>query len=182
MCAVAKTIVLGVTGSIAAYRAADLCSALSKEEGLQCRVAMTRWATRFVGELTFTTLTQNPVITDDNIGDYADRPEHLALGDLADLFLVAPASANIIGKMAHGIADNIVGTTYLSVTCPVVVAPAMNVRMLEHPAVQNNLGILRERGVRIVDPEEGVLACGDYGKGKIASTETLLGVIREMLT
>ncbi len=182
MCTVAKTIVLGVTGSIAAYRAADLCSALNKEEGLQCRVAMTRSATRFVGELTFTTLTQNPVITDDNIGDYADRPEHLALGDLADLFVVAPATANIIGKMAHGIADDIVGTTYLSVTCPVVVAPAMNVRMLEHPAVRANLGILRERGVRIVDPEEGVLACGDYGKGKIASTETLLGVIREMLT
>jgi len=177
---VAKTVVLGVTGSIAAYRAADLCSAFRKER-VECRVVMTRCARQFVGELTFTTLTGRPVITDDNLGDLADRPEHLALGDVADVFLVAPATANAIGKMAHGIADDIVATTYLSVTCPVVVAPAMNVRMWEHATVQENLGLLKGRGVRVVEPDEGFLACGDYGKGRLAATESILAVVRELL-
>jgi len=177
---VAKTVVLGVTGSIAAYRAAELCSALRKE-GLDCRVVMTRCAQQFVGPLTFTTLTQHPVITDDNLGDYADRPEHLALGDVADVFVVAPATANILGKMARGIADDIVGTTYLSVTCPVLVAPAMNVRMWEHPAVQENLSILKGRGDRIVEPDEGFLACGDTGKGRLASPAAILEAIRSTL-
>jgi len=177
---VAKTVVLGVTGSIAAYRAADLCSAFRKE-GVGCRVVMTRCARQFVGELTFATLTARPVITDDNLGDLADRPEHLALGDVADVFLVAPATANAIGKMAHGIADDIVATTYLSVTCPVVVAPAMNVRMWEHATVQENLGLLKGRGVRVVEPDEGFLACGDYGKGRLAATESILAAVRELL-
>jgi phosphopantothenoylcysteine decarboxylase/phosphopantothenate--cysteine ligase len=177
---VAKTVVLGVTGSIAAYRAADLCSAFRKE-GTQCRVVMTRCARQFVGELTFATLTARPVITDDNVGDLADRPEHLALGDVADVFLVAPATANAIAKMAHGIADDIVATTYLSVTCPVVVAPAMNVRMWEHATVQENLGLLKGRGVRVVEPDEGFLACGDYGKGRLAATESILATVRELL-
>jgi len=177
---VAKTVVLGVTGSIAAYRAAELCSLLRKER-LACRVVMTRWAQQFVGTLTFTTLTQHPVITDDNLGDYADRPEHLALGDVADAFVVAPATANLVGKMARGIADDIVSTTYLSVTCPVLVAPAMNVRMWEHPAVRENLEILRGRGVRVVEPDEGFLACGDYGKGRLASPAAILAAIRAAL-
>ena len=172
--------VLAVTGSIAAYRAADLCSTL-RSENVACRVVLSRCATQFVGELTFTTLTGNPVITDSNIGDLADRPEHLALGDVADLYLVAPATANAIGKMAHGIADDIVATTYLSVTCPVLVAPAMNVRMWEHVVVQQNVATLRERGVRILEPDEGILACGDYGKGRLAATETILAAVREML-
>ena len=171
---------LAVTGSIAAYRAADLCSAFRKED-VDCRVVMSRWAREFVGELTFSTLTQRPVITDDNIGDFADRPEHLALGDVADLFLVAPATANAIGKMARGIADDIVSTTYLSVTCPVLVAPAMNVRMWEHVAVQENLEILRARGVAIIQPDEGFLACGDYGTGRLAPTEAILEAVRARL-
>jgi phosphopantothenoylcysteine decarboxylase/phosphopantothenate--cysteine ligase len=177
---VAKTVVVGVTGSIAAFRAADVCSALRKD-GVDCRVVMTRWARQFVGELTFSTLTGRPVITDDNIGDYADRPEHLALGDVASLFLVAPATANAIGKMAHGIADDIVSTTYLSVTCPVIVAPAMNLRMWDHLAVQENIARLKARGVRILDPDEGLLACGDFGKGRLAAPETILAAVREML-
>jgi phosphopantothenoylcysteine decarboxylase/phosphopantothenate--cysteine ligase len=177
---VPKTVVLGVTGSIAAYRAADICSAL-RQDGVDCRVVMTRWAQRFVGELTFATLTARPVITDANVGDFADRPEHLALGDVADLFLVAPATANILAKMAHGIADDIVSTTYLSVTCPVLVAPAMNVRMWEHVTVRENLEILRQRGVRILDPDEGFLACGDHGKGRLAATATILAAVREVL-
>ncbi len=176
----AKTVVLGVTGSIAAYRAADLCSSFRKGD-IDCRVVMTKCAQEFVGSLTFSTLTQRPVITDDNIGDFADRPEHLALGDVADLFLVAPATANIVGKMARGIADDIVSTTYLSVTCPVIVAPAMNVRMWEHPAVSENMEILRRRGVRILEPDDGFLACGDYGKGRLASTETILQAVSETL-
>lgn len=175
-----KTVVLGVTGSIAAYRAADLCSAFRKE-GMDCRVVMSRCARKFVGELTFSTLTQRPVITDDNVGDFADRPEHLALGDAADLFLVAPATANVIAKMAHGIADEIVSTTYLSVTCPVLVAPAMNVRMLEHVTVRENLEVLRGRGVAVIEPDEGFLACGDYGKGRLAATESILAAVRERL-
>ncbi|MFQ5843499.1 MAG: flavoprotein [Planctomycetota bacterium] len=177
----AKTVVIGVTGSIAAYRAADLCSALHKEDGVECRVVMTRSARAFVGEMTFTTLTGRPVVTDDNIGRLSDRPEHLALGDVADLYLVAPATANVIGKMARGIADDIVSTTYLSVTCPVLVAPAMNVRMWEHAAVQENLRILRDRGVRVVEPDEGLLACGDFGKGKLAGAEAILAAVRKVL-
>ena len=105
-----KCVVVGVTGSIAAFRAADVCSALRKD-GVDVRVVMTRWARQFVGELTFSTLTARPVITDDNLGDYADRPEHLALGDVAALLLVAPATANALGKTAHGIADDLVSTT-----------------------------------------------------------------------
>ncbi|MGH7162459.1 MAG: flavoprotein [Planctomycetota bacterium] len=175
-----KTVVLGVTGSIAAYRAAEFCSMLRKQD-VECRVVMTRAARAFVGELTFSTLTQRPVITDDNIGEYADRPEHLALGDAAHVFVVAPATANAIGKMAHGVADDIVTTTYLSVTCPAVVAPAMNVRMWEHAAVRANLGILRERGVHVVEPDEGFLACGDYGKGRLASPAAILAVVRGLL-
>jgi phosphopantothenoylcysteine decarboxylase/phosphopantothenate--cysteine ligase len=177
---VSKNVVLGVTGSIAAYRAADLCSSLRKE-GVDVRVVMSRCARQFVGELTFATLTQNPVITDDNIGQLADRPEHLALGDFADLYLVAPATANAIGKMAHGIADDIVSTPYLSVTCPIAVAPAMNTRMWEHPTVRENLETLRNRGVHVVEPDEGFLACGDYGEGRLAATDMILGFVLETL-
>jgi phosphopantothenoylcysteine decarboxylase/phosphopantothenate--cysteine ligase len=177
---VSKSVVLGVTGSIAVYRAAELCSALRKEE-IGCRVIMSRWATRFVTPLTFSTLTQNAVITDDNIGDYADRPEHLALGDVADLFLVAPATANIIAKMAHGIADDIVSTTYISVTCPVLVAPAMNTRMWDHVTVQENIATLTKRGVKVLQPDDGFLACGDYGKGRLAEPEIILEAARAIL-
>ena len=176
----AQTVVVGVTGSIAAFRAADVCSSLRKD-GVDVRVVMTRWARQFVGELTFTTLTANPVITDENLGDYADRPEHLALGDVADLYLVAPATANILAKMAHGIADDIVSTTYLSVTCPVLVAPAMNVRMWEHQTVRENLAKLRERGVQVIEPDEGLLACGDFGKGRLAASDTILAAVRQVL-
>ena len=180
-----KTVVLGVTGSIAAYRAAELCSALRKEliggESIECRVVMSHCATKFVGPLTFTTLTQRPVITDSNIGEFADRPEHLALGDGADLFIVAPATANVIAKMAHGIADDIVSTTYISVTCPVLVAPAMNVRMWEHVTVQENIATLVRRGVKVMHPDDGFLACGDYGKGRLADPVAILEAAKALL-
>lgn len=184
-----KTVVLGVTGSIAAYRAAELCSALRKEvidgEPIECRVVMSHCATKFVGPLTFTTLTQKPVITDANIGDSvfnrADRPEHLALGDGADLFIVAPATANVIAKMAHGIADDIVSTTYISVPCPVLVAPAMNVRMWEHVTVQENIATLIRRGVKVLQPGDGFLACGDYGNGRLADPVAILEAAKALL-
>jgi len=180
MFSVPKTVVLGVTGSIAAYRAADLCSAL-RQDGIDTRVVMSRFARQFVGELTFSTLTQQPVITDENISDFAARPEHLALGDVADLFLVAPATANAIAKMAYGIADDIITTTYISVTCPVIVAPAMNVRMWEHVTVRDNIEILKQRGVTVIEPDDGFLACGDYGKGRLAATDTILEAARACL-
>lgn len=175
-----KTVVIGVTGSIAAYRAADLCSAFRKE-GVECRVVMTHCATKFITPLTMATMTQHPVITDANVGDFADRPEHLALGDVADLFLVAPATANIIAKMAHGIADDIVSTTYISVTCPVLVAPAMNTRMWEHVTVQENIATLTKRGVKVLQPDDGFLACGDYGKGRLADPDVILDAARAIL-
>jgi phosphopantothenoylcysteine decarboxylase/phosphopantothenate--cysteine ligase len=178
---VSKTVVLGVTGSIAAYRAAELCSAFRKED-IACRVVMSRWATRFVAPLTFTTLTQNAVLTDESIGASADRPEHLAVGDDADLFVVAPATANIIAKMAHGIADDIVSTTYISVTCPVLVAPAMNVRMWEHVTVQENIAALTRHGVKVLQPDDGFLACGDIGKGRLADPVVILEHVRKLLT
>ena len=121
------------------------------------------------------------VLTDANVGDYADRPEHLALGDVADLFLVAPATANIIAKMTHGIADDIVSTTYLSVACPVLVAPAMNVRMWDHVTVQENVATLAKRGVKVLQPDDGFLACGDYGKGRLADPEVILSAVRAIL-
>jgi len=177
---VGKTVVLGVTGSIAAFRAADLAFAFRKES-IECRVVMSEWDTKFTTPLTMATMTQHPVITDANIGDFADRPEHLALGDVADLYLVAPATANIISKMAHGIADDIVSTTYISVTCPVLVAPAMNVRMWEHVTVRENIATLENRGVKVLQPEDGFLACGDYGKGRLADPEVILKAAREIL-
>lgn len=174
------TVVLGVTGSIAAYRAAELCS-LFRKASIDCRVVMTRAARAFVGELTFSSLTLHPVITDENIGDFTDRPEHLALGDAAKAFVVAPATANAIGKMAHGIADDIVSTAYLSMTCPVLVAPAMNVRMWEHVATRENVEILKRRGVWILEPDDGFLACGDYGKGRLASPAAIFDAVRKVL-
>ncbi len=171
---------LGVTGSIAAFRAADVTSALRKE-GIDVRVVMSAYAKRFIGELTFSTLSGRPVITDANVGDFADRPEHLALGDVADLFVVAPATANILAKMAHGLADDIVSTTYISVTCPVMVAPAMNTRMYDHVTVRENVATLRARGVTVIEPDDGFLACGDYGKGRLAATDTILAAIRNAL-
>jgi phosphopantothenoylcysteine decarboxylase/phosphopantothenate--cysteine ligase len=177
---VASSVVLGVTGSIAAYRAAELCSLLRKAS-IDCRVVMTRAARAFVGELTFSSLTLHPVITDENIGDFTDRPEHLALADAAGAFVVAPATANAIGKMAHGIADDIVSTTYLSMTCPVLVAPAMNVRMWDHAAVRENVDILKRRGAILIEPDDGFLACGDYGRGRLAAPATIFEAVKSAL-
>ena len=166
-----KTILIGVTGSIAAYKAADLASRLMKQHA-QVHVIMTENAAKFISPITFETLTNRKCITDTFDRNYpADHPvevEHIALAKKADLVIVAPATANIIAKMAYGIADDMLSTTLLACTCPVLVSPAMNTRMYEHPATQANLAVLKDRGVKIIEPSSGHLACGDEGKGKRA--------------
>lgn len=172
-----RRIVVGVTGGIAAYKACDLCSQLAKA-GAQVRVAMTAAATRFVGPLTFETLTGHPVYT-----SVLDRPaawemEHISWAKWADLLLVAPASANTLAKMAAGIADDPVSTLHLSFEGPVVVAPAMNTVMLLHPATASNLDVLRARKVHVIEPVDGLLACGDKGSGKLAPVDAIMEFLR----
>lgn len=167
-----RRIVVGVTGGIAAYKAAALVSRLT-QRGADVRVIMTESAVKFVAPLTFQTLSRNPVYTD--IFDERDPAvvSHIDLADHADLFIVAPATANIIAKMAHGLADDMLSTTLIATTAPILVAPAMNVHMYAHPAVQANLRLLAERGVRFVEPGTGQLACGYVGKGRMAEPETI---------
>ena len=172
-----KTILIGVTGSIAAYKAADLASRLMKQHA-QVHVIMTENAAKFISPITFETLTNRKCITDTFDRDYpSDHPvevEHIALAKKADLVIVAPATANIIAKMAYGIADDMLSTTLLACTCPVLVSPAMNTKMYEHPATQANLAVLRQRGVKIIEPSSGLLACGDEGKGKLPEPAVLV--------
>lgn len=159
-----RRIVLGVTGGIAAYKACDLVSRLIKR-GAQVRVVLTEHAARFVPPLTFETLSGNPAYVD----TFAPRAEmeHIALSKWAELFIVAPATANCIAKLAGGIADDLLSTTALAMTCPVMVCPAMNANMYRHPATQANLETLRSRGVRLVGPATGRLACGDDDIGRM---------------
>jgi phosphopantothenoylcysteine decarboxylase/phosphopantothenate--cysteine ligase len=167
-----KNIVLGVTGSIAAYKAADIAGGLRKA-GADVHVVLTDSATRFVTPTTLATISRNPV-HQDQFDDARWEPGHTALADEADLFVIAPATANIIAKMAHGIADDLLSTLLVAARCPTLVAPAMNVHMYESVVVQDNLRKLRERGVSIADPEYGMLACGYEGQGRLRSVEVLL--------
>lgn len=171
-----KTIVIGVTGGIAIYKIADLCSKLT-QKGANVWVLMTESATRFVQPITFQSLVRNPVLTDTFQEPNPNFISHIHVADMADLFLVAPATANTIGKMANGIADDIVTTTYLATKAPVWIAPAMNVNMYNHPAVQNNMGRLAGYGHRFIEPDEGYLACGWTGKGRLAEPFDILGEI-----
>lgn len=172
-------VLVGVTGSIAAYRAADLVSRLSKEH--RVAVLMTRAARRFVAPLTFETLSHRRVVTSLWDAD-SDDPEHIALAREAACLIVAPATANILAKLAVGLADDALSTVALAVTCPVVVAPAMNTRMWEHPTVRENLATLKRRGILVVPPATGVLACREEGAGKIADTGALVAAVRTALT
>jgi phosphopantothenoylcysteine decarboxylase / phosphopantothenate---cysteine ligase len=171
-------IALGVTGGVAAYKAAELVRRLQQEK-LDVQVVMTRAAQEFLTPLTFAALTGQKVITEMFGADRAapanveSAIEHIAVAQRIDLLLVAPATADLLGKFAHGIADDFLSTLYLASKAPVVVAPAMNVNMWEHPATQENLAILRSRGVHVVDPDEGYLACGMTGAGRLAATETI---------
>ena len=176
-----KTVVLGVSGGIAAYKAATLCSRLA-QAGADVRVIMTASAVKFIQPMTFQTLTRRPVAVD--VFDEKDAAvvQHIDLADAADLFVIAPATANILGKMANGIADDMLSTTYLATTAPVLVAPAMNVHMYEHPATQRNIEVLHARGVLFYEPDEGQLACGYTGKGRMAEPEQIFARIVALLT
>lgn len=176
-----KKILLGVTGGIAAFKAASLCSKLVKE-GAEVKVIMTPSATQFITELTLQALSKNVVYTDTFDEKHANSIAHISLADWADLVLVAPATANIIGKMAAGIADDMLSTTLLATQAPIMVAPAMNVHMYEHPAVRRNLAELVSRGVMMIEPGEGLLACGYTGKGRMEEPETLVRVVDEYFT
>jgi phosphopantothenoylcysteine decarboxylase/phosphopantothenate--cysteine ligase len=173
-------VVLGVTGCIGAYKACEVLRELQRR-GLDVRVAMTEAATRFVSPLTFETLSRHPVFHDQWETEAGEGVRHVDLADEADLLLVAPATANTIGKMARGIADDALSTLHLATRAPVVVAPAMNVNMLSHPAVEENLAILRARGVTVVEPGSGYLACGWLGKGRLAEPEAIVATALAVL-
>lgn len=170
-----KQPVIAITGSIAAFRICDLVRSLTKG-GLPVRVIMTENATRFVGRLTFEALTGQKVILD----DWEEGMLHIDLKNEASVFCVAPATANIIGKMAGGIADDAVSTAYLAMACPVLVAPAMNPGMYASKAVQRNLATLKTDGVEILDPAEGTVICGDEGKGKMVEISILEAAIHRL--
>jgi phosphopantothenoylcysteine decarboxylase/phosphopantothenate--cysteine ligase len=160
-------ILLGVSGGIGAYKACEVLRDLQRKD-VDVRVVMTKNATRFVTALTFESLSRHPVFVDQfALGEEGDI-KHVQLADEADLLLVVPATANVLGKMAAGIADDALTTLYLATKCPVLVAPAMNVHMFEHPAVVQSLATLRSRGVRVIEPGSGYLACGWLGKGRLA--------------
>lgn len=174
-----KHILIGVTGSIAAYKAALLVRMLVKE-GAEVKVVMTKMAKEFITPLTLATLSKNPILVDFYNCENGDWNSHVSLGLWADLFLVAPCSANTMGKMVAGIADNLLLTTYLSLRCPVMIAPAMDMDMFLHPATCRNLEILRERGAIIVEPESGELASGLSGKGRMEEPEKIVNAVRAL--
>ena len=165
-------IVLGVTGGIAAYKACELLRLLQKR-GMDVYVVMTKHATQFVAPLTFETLSGHPVAVDTFERPATWEVEHIALAKRADLFLIAPATANIIGKMAHGIADDMLSTTVMATKAPVMIAPAMNTGMWVNPATQHNIDVLKSRGVHVVTPATGHLACGDSGAGKLEDVSVI---------
>lgn len=175
-----KTIVLGITGSIAAYKAAEIASQLT-QAGAKVNVIMTKAAAEFITPLTFRSLTGTPVVTE--MFDLTSElsVEHVALAEAADVVVIAPATANIIAKIAAGIADDMLCCTVLATKAPVIVAPAMNVNMYENPITQENLTKLRARGFTIVGPARGWLACGETGMGRLADIEEIIGAIRQVL-
>ena len=175
-----RRILLGITGSIAAYKAAVLCRLL-KTAGADVRVVMTPLAKQFITPLTMATLSKNPILVEFFDPENGAWNSHVALGEWADCYLIAPATANTLAKMAAGVADNLLLTTYLSARCPVVVAPAMDLDMYAHEATQQNLRTLRSRGVEIIEPAEGELASGLRGKGRMSEPEQITAFVAELL-
>lgn len=171
-----KTVLLGVTGSIAAYKIANLASMLSKLHA-DIHVLMTENATKFINPITFETLTGNKCLIDTFDRNFQFNVEHVSIAKKADVVLVAPASANVIGKMACGIADDMLTTTLLACRCKKIVSPAMNTNMYENPVVQDNIEKLRKYGIEVIEPDTGMLACKDTGAGKMPSEEVLLSYI-----
>lgn len=176
-----KSVVLCVTGGIAAYKAADLVSRLRKQ-GAAVYVIMTASATRFLSPLTLEVLSEHRVVTDMFDRTFTWEVEHISLAKRADVFVIAPATANVIGKAAHGIADDMVSTTLMATRAPMVIAPAMNTNMYENPVVQENISMLRARGVTFVSPASGRLACGDTGTGKLADPADIVRAIEDAAT
>lgn len=174
-------VAVGVTASIAAYKSCDLVSKLRQEDA-EVRVIMTPSATKLVGELTFSSLSGNPVLSDMFEGSSGLSPPHISVAEWADLLVVAPATANIIGKTVAGIADDLLSTTIIAVKCPIIFAPAMNSNMYESKIVQKNIKKLAEIGYHIVEPETGYLACGYEGKGRLASISTIMEKINKILS
>ena len=173
-----KTIILGVTGGIAAYKVAGLASALGKTKA-DVHVIMTENACNFIAPLTFETLTGNKCIVDTFDRNFEFNVEHVALAKKADLFIVAPATANVIAKIAHGIADDMLTTTFLASSCTKLVSPAMNTGMYMNPVTQDNLNTLRKYGIKVIEPASGYLACGDTGAGKMPEPEQLFAHIEK---
>ena len=171
-----KTVLLGVTGSIAAYKIAYLASALKKQQA-DVHVLMTRNATNFINPITFETLTGNKCLVDTFDRNFQFQVEHVSIAKKADVVMIAPASANVIGKLAHGIADDMLTTTIMACRCKKFISPAMNTNMFENPIVQDNLKTLEHYGYEVIDPAVGYLACGDTGSGKMPEPETLLNYI-----
>lgn len=175
-----KTVVIGVCGGIAVYKACDLVSKL-KKTGVNVHVIMTKSATEFVAPLTFQTLSQNYVVEDMFESPKTWDVEHISLAKKADVFVLAPATANVIGKVANGIADDMLTTTIMATKAKVIIAPAMNTNMYENPVVQRNIQTLKDLDYKFVEPESGRLACGDIGSGKLASVDTIFNSIIELL-
>ena len=171
-----KTVLLGVTGSIAAYKIAYLASALKKRHA-DVHVLMTQNATNFINPITFETLTGNKCLVDTFDRNFQFQVEHVSIAKKADVVMIAPASANVIGKLAHGIADDMLTTTIMACKCKKFISPAMNTNMFENPVVQDNLKILEHYGYEVIAPASGYLACGDTGAGKMPEPETLLAYI-----
>ena len=171
-----KTVLLGVTGSIAAYKIAYLASAMKKQPA-DVQVLMTRNATNFINPITFETLTGNKCLVDTFDRNFQFQVEHVSIAKKADVVMIAPASANVIGKLAHGIADDMLTTTIIACRCKKFISPAMNTNMFENPIVQDNLKTLEHYGYEVIDPAVGYLACGDTGAGKMPEPETLLNYI-----
>lgn len=174
-----KTVVIGVSGCIAAYKSCEILRGLQKA-GVRVKVVMTEHATHFVDPLTFRSLTHEPVAVG-LFDDPSDPIHHISLAAEADLLLLAPCTANVLAKTAHGIADDLLSTTVLATTAPIVVAPAMNVHMYENPATQANMRTLKERGFRFVEADEGYLACGDVGRGRLAEPEHIVSYVLDVL-
>lgn len=173
-----KHILIGITGSIAAYKTAVLVRYLVKE-GAQVKIIMTEMAKKFITPLTMATLSKNPILVDFYNPENGEWNSHISLGIWADIYLIAPASANTIAKMATGIADNLLLTTYLSARCPVIIAPAMDLDMFEHIATQTNISTLRKRGVKIIEPPYGELASGLEGKGRMEEPHIIAEAVKE---
>ncbi len=176
-----KHILLGITGSIAAYKAALLVRSLIKE-GAEVKVIMTQMAKEFITPLTMATLSKNPIVVEFYNPENGDWNSHVSLGEWSDLYLIAPASANTIAKMATGVADNLLLTTYLSAKCPVAVAPAMDLDMFKHPATQSNLKVIKERGVSVIEPTSGELASGLEGKGRMEEPDNIVTFIKYLFS